>query len=52
VFSSSPRLGFLEKEGHLRYTLDDALNAVKVKALHAALNYSHGGNIKTQLRLV
>jgi hypothetical protein len=51
VFSSSPRLGFLE-EGHLRYTLDDALNAVKVKALHAALNYSHGGNIKTQLRLV
>jgi len=37
VFSSSPRLGFLEKEGHLKYTLDDALNAGKVKAIYGAL---------------
>jgi len=28
VFSSSPRLGFLEKEGHLKYTFADALAAV------------------------
>jgi len=37
VFSSSPHLGFLEKEGHLKYTLDDALNTV----INGALNYSH-----------
>ena len=28
MFSSSPRLGFLEKEGHLKYTFVDALAAV------------------------